>query len=191
AGTYTFWLGATDSEGFGGEASGTNGWRQYTLTIAPPSNIAINPPTLPGGKLGAAYPTQTLIAAGGTGPFAWNVTEGTLPSGLVLNSVGQILGIPTASGTYSFTVTVTDESDWRTFNKQYSIKIAPVIDLDLSALPGGKQDIDYGSHKVTATGSTGFTYEITGLPDGLTASGDTVSGTPTKAGTFPVTVKAT
>uniref|UniRef100_UPI001F210E26 Ig domain-containing protein n=1 Tax=Brucella pseudintermedia TaxID=370111 RepID=UPI001F210E26 len=62
AGTYTFWLGATDSEGFGGEATGTNGWRQYTLTIAPRPTITITPTSLDNGKVGLAYATKTITA---------------------------------------------------------------------------------------------------------------------------------
>ncbi|MEN5412214.1 Ig domain-containing protein, partial [Brucella pseudintermedia] len=78
AGTYTFWLGATDSEGFGGEATGTNGWRQYTLTIAPRPTITITPTSLDNGKVGLAYATKTITATGGTGPYTFK-TSGTLP----------------------------------------------------------------------------------------------------------------
>jgi hypothetical protein len=65
---------------------------------------------LPGGSQGAAYST-TLAASGGTPPYAWSVTAGSLPAGLTLaSSSGVISGSPTAGGTSTFTVQVVDAS---------------------------------------------------------------------------------
>ena len=51
---------------------------------------------------------QTIEAIGGTGPLTFSTTASSLPPGLVLSSTGVLSGIPTASGSYTFTVTVTD-----------------------------------------------------------------------------------
>lgn len=54
--------------------------------------------------------TQQLLATGGTPPYTWSVTGGSLPSGLSLNpSNGVISGIPAVTGTFSVTVTATDQ----------------------------------------------------------------------------------
>jgi hypothetical protein len=49
-----------------------------------------------------------LAAFGGTGPYTWAVTGGSLPAGLSLSKWGVISGKPTGSGTSYFTVKVTD-----------------------------------------------------------------------------------
>ena len=60
------------------------------------------------------------------------------------------------------------------------------------ALPDGKVGDAY-NQTLAATGSNPITWNIeTGnLPDGLTLAGDTIKGTPSKAGEFKFTVKAT
>ncbi|MEO6154476.1 MAG: autotransporter domain-containing protein, partial [Thermomonas sp.] len=69
--------------------------------------LTLSPTTLPGGTLGVAY-SQTITASGGTTPYSFAVTAGSLPTGLVLTSAGVLSGTPTASGTYAFTITATD-----------------------------------------------------------------------------------
>lgn len=62
---------------------------------------------LPGGVAGTSY-HQVVRAAGGSA-LTWRVAAGNLPTGLALNSAtGQITGTPTASGSFSFNVRVTD-----------------------------------------------------------------------------------
>ncbi len=66
---------------------------------------------IPDGVNGNLY-TTTFTATGGTTPYTWTVTGGTLPAGLTPASLapttGVLSGTPTATGTYHFTVTVTD-----------------------------------------------------------------------------------
>jgi hypothetical protein len=61
---------------------------------------------LPKGKLHKAYNVQ-LEAAGGMAPYRWS-HSGTLPAGLHLSSSGLLSGVPTASGTFTFTAKVKD-----------------------------------------------------------------------------------
>src|SRR5262249_24326364 len=57
----------------------------------------------------------TLTAAGGTGPYTFALTQGTLPSGLKLDSAtGKIAGVPAVPGPSSSVVTVTDANGLKT-----------------------------------------------------------------------------
>ncbi|MBN2057232.1 MAG: IPT/TIG domain-containing protein [Candidatus Saganbacteria bacterium] len=83
-----------------------------TLTInddeTPPASLTISTTSLPDGTQGTAY-SQTVSAAGGTTPYTWSISAGSLPAGLSLNaSTGQITGTPTAVENASFTVQVED-----------------------------------------------------------------------------------
>jgi len=50
---------------------------------------------------------NNLVQAGGVSP-SWVVVSGALPPGLLLSSSGTVSGTPTATGTYTFGVKVTD-----------------------------------------------------------------------------------
>jgi subtilisin-like proprotein convertase family protein len=70
--------------------------------------ITLSPASLPAATVGAAY-NQTIAAEGGTGPYAFAVSAGTLPPGLMLASAtGVVSGSPTVPGSFTFTVTATD-----------------------------------------------------------------------------------
>jgi hypothetical protein len=69
--------------------------------------IKIFPARLPDGFLGLGY-DATITACGGTPPYAFSIVSGGLPPGLTLSPGGNISGIPTALGCFTFTVRVTD-----------------------------------------------------------------------------------
>ena len=66
----------------------------------------ITTPTAPNRVTGTLV-YLALVANGGTAPFTWAITSGTLPVGLTL--LGNVItGTPTAPGTASVTLLVTD-----------------------------------------------------------------------------------
>jgi hypothetical protein len=88
-------------------------------------------PSLPDGKVGAAYPATQLHAAGGVLPYgSWTWANGwpSLPPGLSISTnpdgSGVITGTPTVAGTYGFAVSVTG-GDSRTITRSLSININP------------------------------------------------------------------
>lgn len=104
AGTYNFIAQVTD------HASPANTTIQplsITIAAAPAVLTITTSATLPTGMVGVAYST-TLAAAGGTPPYIWSITSGSLPAGLGLSSSGVISGTPTTDGTATFSGTVTD-----------------------------------------------------------------------------------
>lgn len=102
AGTFSFTVKVTD-------ASGQSATKSLSLTIAAnlPS-LAIITGSLPSGTVNQTY-SATVTATGGTAPYSWSITAGSLPTGLTLNSsTGVISGTPTSSVSSSFTVKVSD-----------------------------------------------------------------------------------
>ena len=69
---------------------------------------AVSTKTLPNGTHGVVYPSQTLVAVGGVGPYTWAVTTGAVPAGMTLSAAGVLSGTATAAGTTNFSVTATD-----------------------------------------------------------------------------------
>lgn len=82
--------------------------QSYTVNIL--ATLAITTSTLPAANLGVAY-SATLAVSGGQSPYTFAITTGSLPAGLTLNATtGTISGTPSAAGTFSFSVTVTDSA---------------------------------------------------------------------------------
>lgn len=76
----------------------------------PYSALFITTSSLAGGTVGSAY-SASVSAVGGTEPYSFEVTSGSLPTGLEMSSAGAITGTPTVADTYNFTVTVTDAEE--------------------------------------------------------------------------------
>ncbi len=152
--------------------------------------IFVSPSILPGGMVGMSY-GQTLAASYGTSPYTFAVTSGSLPPGLALFSGGGLLGAPTSSGSFSFTITATD-SNGCAGTRDYSINIAPAAPPGETA-PGDVQaDAQTWSSKSTiiwpsnllATGYNVYRGTQAGLPNLLTSAIDSCvkySGSATSA----------
>jgi hypothetical protein len=94
-----------------------------TVTITESGvSLNIDQTTLPGGTVGVAY-SQTLTATGGAGSNVWDVSSGTLCSGLSMSAGGAITGTPSTAQTCSFTARVTDSAS-ATDTQALSITIA-------------------------------------------------------------------
>ncbi len=184
-GNYSFTITATD-------AQSCTGSRAYSVTINCPT-IAVNPSTLPDGIVGTAY-SQTLTGNGGTSPYTFAVTGGSLPTGLTLSSGGSLSGTPTVASNFSFTVTATDAQGC-TGVRSYAVAInCPIITLTPSSLPNGIVGVSY-TQTISASGGTpSYSFEVTSgtLPSGVAlATSGLLSGTSTETGTFTFTVTAT
>ncbi|MEO6804493.1 MAG: putative Ig domain-containing protein [Granulicella sp.] len=152
--------------------------------------IAGNPPA---GTVGTVY-SSSLTASGGTSPYTFSLTGGALPAGLTLAGTGAISGTPTAAGTATFTAQVQDGAG-HIATGSFSIVIASGSGGGLTftiAPPTATIGTPY-TGTVGITGGTGpYTCVITNLPAGLTASGCTITGTPTgPAGLTNVNVTGT
>jgi hypothetical protein len=185
-GSYNFTVTATDKYSCTGSKS-------YTINICP--SITLSPSSLPSGTVGTSY-SQTITASGGSAPYFYAVTSGSLPDGLVLDTTkGTLSGTPTASGSFKFTVTATDKNSCQG-TQSYTIVIAcRTITLTPTSLPDGTVATAYTQTITASGGKSPYTFAVTSgaLPTGLTVGGATgvISGTPTTAGTSTFTITAT
>jgi len=97
----------------------------------PEPTVTITTTSLPEGEVSEPY-SEVLDAAGGLLPYNWDITAGVLPDGLSLGlSTGAITGTPTTSGTFNFTVRVTDsDAPPLTDIQHLSIFVSLCIDTD-------------------------------------------------------------
>jgi hypothetical protein len=81
----------------------------FALSFAQQSSepLVIQTTILPKAYLKQHYEAR-LLAHGGIPPLNWEVTEGTLPAGILLGQDGILSGAPTQTGEFQFTVTATD-----------------------------------------------------------------------------------
>jgi hypothetical protein len=82
-------------------------WIAATQTM--PEPLTIQTTSLPKAYLRQSYEAR-LEARGGTPPLKWEFTGGSLPTGIVLHSDGQLAGTPLETGEFRFTATVTDSA---------------------------------------------------------------------------------
>lgn len=79
--------------------------------------------TLVDGRANIAY-EDSVIAKGGTLPYQFSITVGSLPAGLILGSAtGKITGRPTELGEFGFTVTAADNGSYSD-SREYVLTIA-------------------------------------------------------------------
>ncbi len=182
SGTFNFRVEVKDNANAAGTAD-------LSIVIRPA--VSITTTTLPGGAVGLSY-SANVAATGGSLPYTFALTTGSLPAGLTLAASGAITGIPTGSGTFSFDVRVTDGIG-QTANAPLSITVGSGLTITTTSLPNGQVNLAYPATNLTATGGNPpFVWSVLSgaLPGGLTLSSTgTLTGTPTASGTFNFTVQ--
>lgn len=197
-GSFSFTATATDSSGGTGPYTGS---RAYTLTVNAPT-LSITPAAGSLSATGGVAYSQSFVAASGTAPYTYAlaVNSGTLPTGLSFNTAtGVLSGTPTTTGTVNFTVTGTDSSTGTgpyTVSAIYTLTTsAPTVSLSPTTLSSATVGTATSQSVTASGGASPYSYAVVSgaLPAGLSlnASTGTLAGTPTAAGTFSFTVRAT
>ncbi|MBS1786104.1 MAG: hypothetical protein JST85_00175 [Acidobacteria bacterium] len=125
---------------------------------------------------------------------SYNITQSVIAGG----------GGASASGSYSETGVIGQSVVGASSGGQYAVEGGFVVSgqsggcqtilVGPSTLPNGTVGVSYPSQMFSASGGTApysFAVSIGNLPTGLNLVGDTLSGTPTVAGTFNFTITAT
>jgi hypothetical protein len=141
-----------------------------------------------------------MYARSGCPPYHYDIDGGTPPPGLTLSTVndgasggiGRLKGTPTTPGSYSFWIKLhTPESPTclgDRADRLFTITIGPApLAIKTSSLRRGVVGTAY-TETLTASGGGSQTWSASGLPAGLSISGSTITGTPTAAGNYPVTL---
>jgi hypothetical protein len=180
AASYTFTVSATNDTGTAA--------RTYTVVISAATNITTT--TLPSVATGAAFALP--LAATGTAPISWVIsTRGTLPT--TVQMIGNTLsGTIASAASHTFTVDAFGPSG--TDSQELTLTAVAAGDFPVittTALASGTVGVSY-SQTVTATGAATITYGASGLPAGLSLNTSTgaITGTPTAAGLYIVTISA-
>ncbi|MEI9851083.1 MAG: putative Ig domain-containing protein [Sphingomonas sp.] len=183
-GTFEFYVQAVDSTGGQGPYSRIS---RITLTVKPkPITVSLNP----SGSRALVPFSSTASASGGTGPYSFAVTSGSLPSGLSLSPGGVLSGTPDQTGaTSSFTVTATDSSAAPgPYSGSVNLTMKPedAVRFDPGGAIGGTVGVPYSKQFTVNGGVAPYTFSAdpATVPAGLTfSSSGLLSGTPTTAGT--------
>ena len=137
-----------------------------TISSSAPAPLAITTTSLPNGQDGNAY-SATLAATGGTTPYNWSVSSGTLPAGLSLNAAtGAITGTPTATaGATPLTFTDSDSSlpvQTKSINLALTIYSSNGLSVSVSPQNAGLTVTQTLSLTPTTADSAGVNWSVSG-----------------------------
>lgn len=189
-GSASFTIQATDQGALGCSAS-----RSYTINMVscPTIGVSGNPAA---GTVATVYSDSSISASGGTSPYTFTVSAGSLPNGLALNATTAIIsGNPMASGTFSFTILANDANGCSGTTDLSIVIDCPAITVSSATLPGGTVSVAYSQTVSAGGGNNSFTFSVTSgaLPTGLSLDAATgvISGSPTAAGMYNFAITAT
>ena len=175
---------------FSVKITASNGAESVSKTI--PLTIKAIAPKLSGSlakaKLGELYSSKLKLTKG-TAPVTWTL-EGSLPDGLNFDeSTGTLSDTPVEL--WNDSVIVTAENDGGSASKNVKIYVKGTKpSIKTAKLPNGKVGVYYTA-ELSAKGSPAITWSAEGLPEGLTLTGNKITGTPEESGKkISVTVTA-
>jgi hypothetical protein len=174
--------------------NGQQATKPYTLTIAAlVASPMIATTALPGGAVAVPY-SATVIAANGTPPYTFTAPAGSTPAWLNVAPSGVLSGTPTASGSFNFTVTVTDSAA-NTASAPFTLAVAAsgplTLTLGPATLPVAVAGSSYTAPLQIDGGTPPYTITTTGgLPSGINLSTSGVlTGSTSTVGTFSFSAK--
>lgn len=128
--------------------------------LALTQDLQIQAPPPQGAVVGQEY-SLPVTATGGIMPYTWKLVSGDLPPGLrVQEHKGAIVGTPTTTGTYHFTIAVVDSSIPKLqLRREFSIQVIEGLALDWKDIPAAHGNKISGSAIVT--NQTGDDFVLT------------------------------
>ena len=180
--------------------------KSFTVAVAlgPPHILPQQPPAA---QYRASYGYQ-IDVAGGTAPYTFALTGGTLPAGITVSASGFLGSFPTSvqPTPYQFQVTVTDAAGLTdTQSMSIDVIVLPLILLTSNPIPEAALGFPYDLTLVLASTGGGAPFTWSQVPPGpgetnlaaigmqITSTGhlSDISGGPTSLGTFTFTIRVT
>jgi hypothetical protein len=140
---------------------------------------------------GAAITPVTLVGFGGGGG-AYKFSAAGLPQGLTMSESGTISGTPTVSGTFAYTITVTDKNG-NEGTMTCSITVEPPVTVSCPSA-SGQIGAPYSSSLSAGGGKPGYLFSLfSGSLGSLTLNGGSglIAGTPLSGTVITFTAKVT
>jgi len=164
------------------DTAGTTAARGVAIyVVAGPEITTVSP--LGPGEVGLNY-AAGLTVEGGLAPFTWEVENGSLPEGLVLDSeTGQIAGFPTSAHPATEIGFKVTDSLGGTSTKSLGLMIADKLQIISTDLDPAEAGLNYGFNLECSGGIAPYIWQIQdgALPAGLALDSHTglISGIPT------------
>ena len=178
AGSANFTVSVTDSA-----ATPATDTQALSIDIVDP--LAITTATLADTSVGVAY-NASVAATGGTEPYTFTISVGSLPDGIAIGADGELTGMVLASATTeTFTVEAADSSSPQlTATQTYTVRVA--LEITTTALADATGGVAYIDTLMLQGGLPPYDWSLIAgaLPAGLSgpdpATG-VISGTPDAA----------
>ena len=184
--------GGSGGGGSGGGGSSSGGGSGGGTSSLPPPALSIETTSLPNASVGAAYDVS-LSASGGVAPYTWSLAGSSAPAWLSLSPSGVLSGTPSAAGSWTIEVSVSD-SQGGSLTTTLSLSAVVGLSISVTSLPEAEVGLSY-STTLDATGGVApysWSFNVGGAPAGLTlSSSGELSGTPSASGSFSLEVKVT
>ncbi|MFW3533626.1 putative Ig domain-containing protein, partial [Staphylococcus caprae] len=178
------------------DASGNETETKFTIKVIDTTKPVVTSIANQTKEVNTPIDSITIEATDNSGQAVTNKVSG-LPDGVSFDSVtNTISGMPTKVGSYPIVVTTTDASGNKTETK-FTIEVVDETAPTVTAIKGQSKEVNTPIDKITieATDNSGqaVTNKVNGLPSGVTFDSETntISGTPTKVGSYPITVTTT
>lgn len=196
----TYWLGVcvnydSGTSMFGGSEITivNNCFTQSASVAVTTGTVTVSTAALPTATQYAPYGVR-LVATGGTGIYAWELANGSLPPGLTLSAAGDLVGSPSTAGTFSFDARVS--SGTLNDTRNLSLTVSPgglplvIVDQSLTAAEFGRA---YTTSFVAVGGRPPYEWRAIDpdtLPPGLGVATDgLLEGRPLMAGDFAFAIE--
>ena len=167
---------------------------ELNIELIPTGLLNIFTTDLPVSESTIEYNSRVRIS-GGVYPYTHSIAYGALPPGLSLDSAyGNITGIPTTPGSYTFSVGVTDALNAYA-EREFTIDVTEKLEIiTQSPLSRGTRGANY-FFSIEATGGTlphAFAKISGSLPSGISiSSSGNLSGTPSSTESYDFTIRVT